>query len=358
MLLIWSAVGMRPLFAVQSGGAGAAALKIVSPRSNGQAVGVQPIEITTTIANVDRVDFYVDQQLVGAARKPPYRIAHDFGTALDAHTITAKVYSNSYRNVATAQILTAALTAGEVMNVNFVEVPLRVRAGRMLRPDDVRVRENGIDQTIREIRSSRGPARFVFVIDRSLSMSGGKLAGALRAIDNESNQLHEGDRVDVVLFNHIVSRPLAVGRGERVSQAIGNITTSGGTSLRDAVSSISTDDRTYVIVITDGGDRNSETPEEKALQKISRTKTVVDAVILGDRSSFLERAAKNTGGTVAHASASTIGRELHNIFLDINSRYTLAYQSSVHNAGWRAIDIQPRRREVQIVNARKGYFSE
>lgn len=333
-------------------------ITFVSPQAGAQAIGVLPIEVATSIPNVDRVDFYVDQQLVGAARKPPFRIEHDFGTGLDAHRVSVKVYSNAYRSVASKEVLSAALTAGEVMNVNFVEVPLRVRSSHALRAGDVRVRENGADQTIREIRSDRGAARFVFVIDRSLSMSGGKLAAALRAIDAESNQLREGDRVQIVLFNHIVSRPLHVARGERVSEVVGNVTTSGGTSLRDAVSSIATDDRTYVIVITDGGDHNSETPEPQALQKISRTKTVVDAVLLGDRSSFLERAAKNTGGTIAHATASTIGRELHNIFLDINSRYTLAYQSNVHSAGWRAIDIQPRRRDVQIANARKGYFSE
>lgn len=334
------------------------AVRFVSPQPGGQAIGVQAIEVTTTVPNVDRVDFYVDGQLVGAARKPPFRIAHDFGTALDAHRIAASVYSDSYRHVATSEIITAALTAGEVMNVDFVEVPLRVRSSRAVRPQDLRVRENGVEQTIREIRSDRGAARFVFVVDHSLSMSGGKLAAALRAIDRESNQLHEGDRAEVVLFNHIVSRPVALPRGARATGLVGDVGTSGGTSLRDAVSSIATADRTYVIVITDGGDRNSETSEEKALQKISRTKTVVDAVILGDRSSFLERAAKNTGGTVARANASTIQRELHKIFLDINSRYLLAYQSTVHTPGWRAIDVQPRRRDLQIMNARKGYFAQ
>lgn len=336
----------------------AAAIQFLAPQPGAQAIGVQPIEVTTTIASVDRVDFYVDGQLVGAARKPPFRIVHDFGTALGAHTIGVKVYSNAYRNATSKEIATAALTAGEVINVDFVEVPLRVRTSGVLRVDDVRVRENGIEQSIRELRSDRGPARFVFVVDRSLSMSDGKFAAALRAIDDQSNQLRPGDRAEIVLFNHIVSRPVPLQRGERVAQAVGDVNTSGGTSLRDAVSSIATDDRTYVIVITDGGDRNSETSEQQALQKISRSKTLVDSIILGDRSSFLERAAKNTGGTVAHASASTIDRELRDIFLDINSRYLLAYQSNVHAAGWRAIDIQPRRRDIAILSARKGYFSE
>jgi Mg-chelatase subunit ChlD len=341
-----------------SASAFAADITFVTPQNSGQAIGVVPIEITTTISKIDRVEFSVDGNLIGAIRVAPYRTTHDFGTSLEAHTITAKVYSNGYRDVAMASVITAPMSAGEVYNVDFVEVPLRIRAPRTVRAEEVQVRENGVVQTIRELRQTRGPALFVFVVDRSLSMSGGKLDAALRAIDAESKQLRADDRAEIVLFNHIVSRPRAIARGERIAQVLDDVNTSGGTSLRDAVSSIANDARTYVIVITDGGDRNSETSETTALEKISRTKTVVDAIILGDRSSFLEKAAKNTGGTLARASAANIQRELHDIFLDINSRYTLAYQSTVHTRGWRTLDIQPRNRDISIANARKGYFSQ
>ena len=110
-------------------------------------------------------------------------------------------------------------------------------------------------------------------------------------------------------------------------------------------------------MITDGGDRNSLTSEDEALRRISGTKLTLDAIILGNSSRFLDRAAKNTGGTVAHAAASTLQRELHRMILDINSRYTVIYQSHGNAAGWRAIAIEPRRRGVEILNARKGYFA-
>lgn len=336
----------------------AATVTFVAPPAGGQAVGVQPIEVTTSAASVDRVDFYVDGALVGVARKPPYRIAHDFGSDVGGHTVVAKVYSNQYRDAETATVLTASLTAGEVLNVDVVEVPLRVRATRTLTAADLRVRENGLDQVIREVRSDRGAARFVFVVDRSLSMSGGRLDAALRAIDQERGQLRADDRVEVVLFNHLVSRTRSVGRGERLTQLFDGITPSGGTSLRDAVASVGSGDRSYVIVITDGGDRNSQMSEEEALRTISRTKTVVHTIVLGKPSGFLERAANNTGGTVARATASTLQRELHRMILDINSRYMLAYQSRGTSAGWRSIDIQPKRRDIAILNARKGYFAQ
>ena len=101
-----------------------------------------------------------------------------------------------------------------------------------------------------------------------------------------------------------------------------------------------------------------ETSEEGALRTISGTKTVVEAIVLGGRSVFLERAAKNTGGTTAHAERDTIARELHRMIADINSRYTLVYQSHGVGEGWRSIAITSRRRGIEIINARKGYFAE
>ncbi len=329
-------------------------ISFVTPQNGSQTVGPAALEITTTIPNADRVDFFVDGALAGVARKPPYRIAHDFGAALTAHLVTAKVWSNGYRDVAAASVMTAALTSAESMTVDVVEVPMHIRSVQPPRPDDLRVTENGVAQTIREIHADRGPAHVVFVVDRSLSMGNGRLDAALRAISEESRLLRVDDRIDVVLFNHNVARPRRISRGERLQ----SVPTSGGTSLRDALSSIATPERTYAIVITDGGDRNSAIDEEDALRRISGTKMIVDAIVLGDTPAFLRTAAGNTGGTVATAEASSLRRTLHAMILDINNSYTLAYQSHGNGVGWRSIAITPVRRGIEIVNARKGYFAQ
>src|SRR5579884_2408970 len=257
-----------------------AILTFVSPQQGSQAIGVQPIEVTTAQTAVNRVDFYVDGVLVGVARKPPYRIVHDFGDVLVAHEVAAKIYYDNYIHFQTASVATVA-AGGEALNVDLVEVPLRVRTSRPLTANDIAVKENGVDQTIREVRADRGPARFVFVVDRSLSMGGGKLEAALRAIDAESKLLQPNDRTEIVFFNHNISAPRPLSQRE-------NVTPSGGTSLRDAVSSLDSHERTYAIVITDGGDRNSITSEEEALRKISGTKLTLDAIEIG-RASCRER---------------------------------------------------------------------
>jgi hypothetical protein len=336
----------------------AAVLTFVQPPPGAQVIGPSFIEITTGATNIDRVEFTVDGTLAGVARHAPWRIAHDFGTSPAAHTIEAKLFANGYRDVQSATMTTVALTAGESVVVDLVEVPLRVRSSRQMKAADLRIRENGIEQTVRDVKSQRGAAHFVFVVDRSLSMGDGKLTAVLHAIDANLNLLRPDDTASVVLFNHNVMKARTIARGEHVADLFGDVTPSGGTSLRDAVASIRSSDRTYAIVITDGGDRNSELSDEEALRRISTTHTLVDSILLGDGSGFLDRAAKNTGGVVTKASARTVNRALHDAIADINSRYLAVYQSHGTQRGWRSIDVTARTRGITILAARKGYFAE
>jgi len=338
--------------------ASAANVTFVTPQTGGQVIGPQMIEISTDATNVDRVEFHVDGILVGVARRAPYRVAYDFGTDLTSRELSAKVFSNGYRTTDTAKIFTAALTAGESINVDVVEVPLRIRASRTIRPDDIRVRENSVEQTVRELKPGRGPAHFAFVIDRSLSMGGGRLAAALRAVDESMTMLRPDDAASLILFNHNVGKARPLTKSVTAAAASGDVVPSGGTSLRDAVSSIASRQRTYAIVITDGGDRNSILSDENALRKISGTKTTVAALVFGTPSRFLESAARNTGGTLTKTTRANVGSDLRRVLADINSRYTLVYQSHGTKSGWRSIAINGRRSGIEIVSARKGYFAE
>src|SRR6266852_8714199 len=102
----------------------AAVITFISPQPGSQAVGILPIEVTANIAAVNRVEFFVDGAMVGVARQAPYRILHDFGTSLAGHDVVANVYSNNFKNFEVAQIATAAMTAGETLHVDLVEVPM------------------------------------------------------------------------------------------------------------------------------------------------------------------------------------------------------------------------------------------
>ena len=328
--------------------------KFVSPLDGSQAIGAMAIEVTTTVAKADRVEFSVDGVMVGVARTKPYRIAYDFGTSLAARTVTARVWSNGYKSSETATVITAAMTANDTITIDLVEVPVRVRSAKAVKAADLRIRENGVEQQIREIRQERPAAHFAFVLDRSLSMGGGKLEAALAAIGQARGQLRPGDTSSIVTFNHHVAKaqPLAALHALQ-------LVPSGGTSLRDALASVDTKKRTFAFVITDGGDRNSELTDEQALRKISNTRTVVNAIVLGDsHTKFLDRAARNTGGSVVDASKGTVARELNRLLADINSRYLVVYQSHGTKRGWRTLELTARRRGIEIAASRKGYFAE
>lgn len=353
---------MRPLvtiaFATQLAvSAFAAEVKFISPLEGSQAIGVVSLEVTTDARQVDRVEFRVDGVLSGVVFKPPYRLAHDFGDSIAAREITADVYSSLYKSRDRATIRTAALTLDQTINVDLVEVPVQLRSrAREFRAADFDVRENGVRQTISEVRSQRPPARFVFVVDRSLSMADGKLDAALRAIERELSSLRSGDTAELTLFNHQISETKVIREGEPLDRGI---VPSGGTSLRDAVASARGRGRTVVIVISDGGDRNSALSIDAALERIATQELSLYALTLGSRDAeFLDRAATQTGGRVVRSSAGDLQHDLGAILDDINSRYTLVYQSSNSAPGWRRIEVGARKRGVSIVNSRRGYFSQ
>lgn len=336
--------------------AGPEELTFVSPLEGQQVVGQTLIEITTPLAAIDRVEFLVDGSLAGVVRKPPFRIAHDFGTSLEPHTITARVSYDGYRRSATSTIRSTGLVASDSISVDLVEVPLRVHSSkRTVAPDDLEIRENGVVQKVSEVIAQRPPATFTFVVDRSLSMSDGKLDAAIRAIRASRSALREGDRAEVIFFNHTVSR---AGSPGAIDPA--DVPPAGGTSLRDALLTVARDRRTIAIVISDGSDRNSFAKESDALRELSRANLTLHSLLLGrgNANAFLENVAERSGGRVIATSPSDLAHDLDALFQDINSRYTAVYQSRGTESGWRAISVSAKRRGTSVSGARKGYFAQ
>jgi tight adherence protein B len=243
------------------------------------------------------------------------------------------------------------------MNVDLVEVPFRLRSSKKVTANDVAIRENGVRQTILDLRSERAPASFVFVVDRSLSMGDGKLEAALRAIDSMRSRLTAEDRASVIFFNHRVGLRRTLARGTSLADEAPP-PTSGGTSIRDALAAVGTDKRTIVLAISDGSDRNSTIDEAELLNRMSRADLTVYAVLVGDGSAekVLSTLADRTGGALLRADRSSIGSALRSVLADINSRFVATYQSSTVRRGWRSIEVTSK--AGSISGSRKGYFAQ
>jgi hypothetical protein len=336
-----------------------AEVHFLTPEAGAQVFGRMPLEVATATANVDRVEFYVDGTLAGVARVAPYRMMFDFGESPASHRVVARVFSDQYRREESAEVLTAALTASESLDVDLVEVPFRaVTRKPRLEKSDISIRENGLTHEVREVLTTRGSTSFYFVIDRSLSMRKGKLTRALAAVDQALSRLRPADDASIILFNHRVESARTISRGE-VAARYRDVTPSGGTSMRDAVASIQPQRRSIAIVISDGADRNSSMTTAAALQKVAQSKLTVYSLLLGGGSGadFLGAAADRTGGTAVSSSAERVAADLGRIMDDINSRYVAVYQSRGTTRGWREIQLIPRS-GIQIATSRRGYYAE
>jgi hypothetical protein len=335
----------------------AATVQFLAPREGAQVIGPTMLEVATNAAEVDRVEFLVDGTLAGIARTAPYRLNYDFGASLAPHHIVAHVRSHHFQQDDVAEVRTLAV-GGETITVNMVEVPMRVRANGTVSAKDLRVFEDGQQQTIRDVLWERPPSRFVFLVDRSQSMNEGKLAASLKAIDGALELLKPTDTAQIIFFNHNYGMLEDLPRGVHVSAKYADVVPSGGTALRDALVSTVHEARTNTIVITDGGDRNSEVSDEAALRKISGTNSAFFALVFDQASSFLEKASSNTGGDIRTVNADSVRGEMRELIADINSRYLLTYQSTGKKKGWRTIKISGTRFGVSVMKARKGYFAE
>lgn len=337
----------------------AAEVRIIAPLAGSQVAGATLLEATvdTTVA---RVEFLVDGRLVGVARKSPYRLVHDFGTDLAAHSITAIARSTDFQTSQHAEIRTLALTSSDALTVNLVELPLVISSRRPVHATDIEVLENGRRQQIDELRRQRGATHFVFVVDRSLSMQGGKLDASLAAVDTFRAALDRDDTASLITFNHQVSRSIDVPRDTKSGALVRPAIPSGGTSLRDALLQVDRRKRTIVIVISDGADRNSIATSEEVVRKVGNRDITLYALLLGkgNAAPLLRELATRSGGENSITSLGGLRGELLKILEELNSRYVAIYQSTSAGSGWRSIDARSRSRSVRVSAARKGYFSE
>jgi hypothetical protein len=314
--------------------------------------GRQAVSVGTDLESVDRVEVRVDGSLIAVLRNAPFIFEYDFGDGSRPHRLRADVHAAGYTIHEAAELTLGSAPFEEAMTVDWVEVPLALSRP----PRDagsLRVFENDRPVNIRRVEPGRGPTRFVFVIDRSQSMGGGRLEAAMEAVRSVSRRLSPADTADLIMFNHRVghSYPLSAARSE---------TPSGGTALRDALAAIAPDSRTIAIVISDGDDRNSFLDREEALRRIASERMSVYSLVLGRGGAkpFLAELAELTGGRMLSSSPSRLERDLGRLFDEIESRWIASYQSAASDRGWRSIRVEASERGLRVLDARKGYFAQ
>lgn len=228
------------------------------------------------------------------------------------------------------------------------------RAVSSLQKTEFTVRENGDPQTLDLFTRETVPSTIALLVDSSQSMSQ-RMPAVRQAAELLAKNLGKRDKIIVAPFNHRVGAITGpTNDTDTASQAIGAITSGGGTAILDAVDHMATllhgiEGRRALILITDGYDENSTIDVQMALQKLQAEQITVYTVGMGGVTGVslhgegtFRKLTEGTGGRAffpwREIDLVSVAREIAN---DENSRYLITYTPSNQNkdGAWRAITV-------------------
>jgi VWFA-related protein len=279
-----------------------------------------------------------------------------------------------------------------------------------LAASDFEVRDNGVPQRIELVDTEHVPLHTVLVVDTSASVAGRPLEALKAASGDFLKGLAPHDRATLVTFSHARRlRGSLAGEPAAAIAALGTLSASGATALRDAVfTGLGLVDprkgRSAVVIFSDGVDRvswlSAETVEAVARES-EATVYVVDSAGRGDKAPvsesagsfnpgpggvfgsrrpaasgegrgrldasvfvphetipFLRHLAEETGGQVFEAgSVEGLGESFRGVLARIKSRYLLRYEpTSVEAGGWHKLEVRLKGKRGDV-RARRGYLA-
>ena len=260
-----------------------------------------------------------------------------------------------------------------------LHVAVRDRQSRFvpgLEPDQFRVYEDGVPQTIQFFAHDDRPATIGLVVDNSGSMRSRRhdVRTAALAFIRASNPHNE---LFIANFNENVWAGLPPYLPFSSDPAILEIVLArtiarGQTALYDAVSAAlehlkgGTNGRQALVVISDGEDNASRTRLDEVLQRAQEAHAVIFTLGLFDERSddrnpaVLKQLADVTGGErFLPRNSRDASAILERIAHDIRNTYDIGYEStnSRHDGKFRRIEVrvETRHRERVTVRARTGY---
>jgi tight adherence protein B len=220
------------------------------------------------------------------------------------------------------------------------------------------VQENGQDVENVQVAGEQGkksPGRVVLVLDASGSMKGKPLADAKIAAKGFVESLGSDSSVAIVTFS---DKPKTISGftsdREQLVAAIESVEARGGTALYDALVSASSlfmlggEGRSSIVVLSDGGDTESDASFEKAVAEVKQANTPVYAIALKSKDynqQALRLLASGTGGRLVPVNSSEkLGGLFAGIAREIKSARTLSWTSD-----------RPRTKDVEVaVVAKRG----
>lgn len=324
---------------------------------------------------VESVEIRVDGKLAALLLKPPFEIRYDFGDQLHAHRLEALAHlSDGSTPVERFDSAGSDLNFQSEVRLVVLTVAVQDPNGRYVMHLDrerFRVLENGRPQKITYFANETQPLKLALALDCSGSMEArmpSLKAAASRFVDRKRPE----DEIMIVRFNHVPSLARAfTAKASALKGAIAALQPSGGTRIYDAVYASLMSLRPKrghraVAVLTDGLDESDRTEGsgadvdlDEAIRTSRELQIPVYAIGLGrdvDRTA-LESLANRTGGRAYFPrEAAQIEEAYDQIRVDLDHRYTVAYQSSNRAEPGQWMEVEVRIDDpVLTVHTTQGY---
>ena len=236
----------------------------------------------------------------------------------------------------------AANTESEVINVTAVRTDKKTGP---IKPENLYLYENGIEQRIKNFSYDPSPSRIVLLVDNSQTLPA-DLEKLKKATMEFAYEIFEGDELYVIAYDE---KPEIIqdwtDDAKKIEASLSTFRKKGNPYLFDAINATVHDvllplmpasRKTAIVVIGDGLDRGSKTPFDKLLNELEGDNITVYALKLPDRTGgayrrdgpkageALTQLTEGTGGAIfdfenAQDAAKTICDELR------RNRYLLSY---------------------------------
>ncbi len=245
-----------------------------------------------------------------------------------------------------------------------------------LTADDFAIADNGVPQTIDDVKAEVYPIDLTMVVDKTTGVIGGQIDHIQRAVVAVAHAMTANDTVRLITFDERI-RKIYAGAPGNIGAAIATIEADGHSSLYDAVAASlmrprDAGRRSLVVVLTAGQDSASTISPATLMKVAKRADVVLDVFFaynessptagrqtweFNDRFKTIRDVAHETGGLMDDMLGDDhVVQALESALVDFKSRYLISYTiRNVPRAGWHDITITLKHPNGAVILARHGY---
>jgi Ca-activated chloride channel family protein len=352
---------------------------IVEPASEGLVGGETDVVAEVRApdpADVERVEFFVNDELVFVDAEPPYRLRYDFGTSAEVYVIRVEAHHRVGVSVSDF-VVTRGLGPTYFVDVQRIVMDVSVRDDDKrlvpgLSAEAFSVEENGRPARIVEVSPEERPIHVGILIDSSGSMVERIEAAQLGACGFVET-LRDEDAGFVVDFDEAVYLiQTTTSDRDRLCRSLRSTEAVGGTALYDAIHASyrvledSAFERRALVVLTDGTDTESSLSFEEIRAEARRTEVTIYAIGLAVGMTGAKKELNDlTGDTGGRAffvkKADELAETYRQIGEELRSLYQVVYASDHEWEEGRfvEVDVEVRDEDGRKLDARhrRGYYA-